>query len=230
MHNISPNIFNFDRPDKKALSLRQAIAQSPRRTVDLAQDNSFVKLISCSLLHPTRVFIQDSSLGKLYVVKVGFTLDLPPNVDLLWVRFTVGVTPVVDSAAQGQPTKIVSLYPTRVDRGINVHGRIIVHEDGELKREHTVLIEHEETAECYYPRLLGWQVAAEQVIWDWVPATKKQPLGSNALFLSVVCPDNAIFRCTRSVNLAVRSSNSIDVIVLEVPAETAEAMDAAPNV
>jgi hypothetical protein len=108
----------------RAVASRQSHIRSPRRAAADAADNSFVDSISCRLVVPTQVFVEDASIGRLHLVKLGFTISLPPRVALHWIRFTVRVALVGGGVSEGGSPQIASLYPTRVATGTIVRGRI----------------------------------------------------------------------------------------------------------
>jgi hypothetical protein len=221
MHHISPAAFGAAAT--AAVTLRPSRTRPPHRTATDAADDSFIDSISCRLIAPTHVSVEETPTERLSVVKVGFTLALPPGVVLEWVRLKIQIA----LAGNSGPSRIVSLYPARVTAGTIARGRIAVSANGELTREETAAVESEDSAPTYQPNLLGWRLISGEAIWDWLPATRAPPLGADALFFSATYPVGGL-RCTRSVQLAVSAQNRADSIVLEHDAETAELAEPGP--
>jgi hypothetical protein len=226
MHHLSPTAFGAEAT--AAVLLRQSRTRSPRRAATDAADDSFIDSISCRLIAPTHVSVEETLTEHLAVVKVGFTLALPPGVALEWVRLRVQIALAGDSGGRKGSFRIVSLYPTRVATNTIARGRIAVGANGELIREEASPHETEDNTPTCQPNVLGWKLSTSEAVWDWLPATKAPPLGSDALFLTATYPMCTRLQCTRSVRLAVRAQNRMDAIVLEHDAEAAELAELGP--
>jgi hypothetical protein len=224
MHNISPAAFGAAATT--AVTLRQSHTRSPRRTA--VADDSFIDSISCRLIAPTHVSVEETPRERLSVVKVGFALALPPGMALEWVRLRFQIALADDDRAGRGRSRILSLNPARVAARTIVRGRIAVGATGELMREETAADEAEEGALTYQPNLLGWRMSGGEAIWYWLPVTRAPPLGADALFLSATYPVREALTCTRSVQFAVSALNRTDSMVLEHDAETSELVEPGP--
>jgi hypothetical protein len=224
MHHISPAAFGVAAT--APVALRQSSTRSSRRTA--GADDSFIDSMSCRLIAPTHVSIEETPTERLAVVKVGFTLALPPGAALEWVRLKLQITPTGNGGASLGHSRIVSLYPARVAAGTVARGRIAVGANGELMRDETEVNGTEDRAPTYHPSLLGWRLGGGEAIWDWLPVTRAPPLGADALFLSATYPVRGGLCCTRSVQLAVSAQNRTDTMVLEHDAETSELTEPGP--
>jgi hypothetical protein len=219
MHHISP--VAFGAAATTAVTLGQSRIRPSRRAAKGA-DDSFIDSVSCSLIAPTHVLVEETATESLSVVKLGFSLVLHRGMALEWVRFAVRIALDGNGRTDHRPSRIASLYPIRVATRIIAKGRMAIGADGEMMREEMPADETANGAPTYEPNLLGWRLSDSEAIWDWLPVRRVPPLGADALLLSVKYPARAGLRCTRSIQLAVGSEDRTDIMVLEHEAEIAE--------
>jgi hypothetical protein len=217
---------SFGREVVETVSLTQAAVRSRRRAV--SDPEAALAAIAAELIVPSQLSVEGSP-SNTSLVRLGFTLKLPPDVVLEWVRFLVSVDAAAD-AKEGtrEPARVLAVYPPRVQLPMTVTGRIAVDENGKLTREEVAGTRDPNTAVSYAPFVVGSTTPTGEAVWMWLPAHQAPPVGSDALFMSISAGTDVSIVCRRSLHAAVRHVDTPDYVVVEKVAKPV-AVPAAPE-
>jgi hypothetical protein len=197
---------SFGRPLIEMMSLSPSSVRFRPRAASAAAPTSMPAL-QIEATVPSFLTVNDVDNTRVRLVRLGLTVTAAPETAIEWMRLIVRVAPAGGTVGEDDSPVICSIFPTRIDRPIAVHGRIAIDEKGEITREQTAVTVTGETHADYRPGMLGLRATRDEATWTWLPAHRAHRLGCAELFMTVACPERDL-RFTNFLHLAVRGGDS----------------------
>jgi hypothetical protein len=180
-------------------------------------DDAFIEAIDLRLLSPEPIADTEKTQSAIQLVRLGYSLKLPDDVALSWVRFRVEVF-ARDGSGNTVPAKVISLVPQRVQSDAVFDGRIAVHDSGEIEREAVMAGQGGASATRFEPLGLGYKISPSRLVWDFIPLYGRPPASTDKLIASVSMAHHDVLYSRSSAQLRVVHSGH-GAITLEHPDE-----------
>lgn len=205
------------RPRRRASGSRRAGATgwTDEKVQTFQAASSWRYVIPSTVRVPPAAPTRDDADAVLHLLHVGFSLSLPEQCRLSWVRFVVEGSAVQDAP----PVRFVSLFPAAVYREVGFAGPIVVGDDGVLKRETNKADGPGADEVRFTPMLFGFVAAAQSACWDFTPLDGQPPVASDQLVLAISKPPEHAFVPRQQLFVYVVHPEHGETL-LELPAST----------
>jgi hypothetical protein len=188
-----------------------------RSTVNSSEAWELIREVRCRYVMPAFVRAEDTLPSEWRLARLGFTLQLPAETTLGWLRFTAQILRAESGGIQ-TPTRITAWFPRHIATDATFGGRLAVANDSIT----AVPIQESvagKSAFHFVPLVCGYQVEPTRVIWDVTPAQQNGYVGTQTLFLVSTVAEQAPLYAR--VTLLLRLNHPIyGVMSLVSPRET----------
>ena len=191
----------------------------PRRSeVAPVDTDDFAEAIDCRLISPVVNPIEAGvTLHSLVIVRLGFKIRVSDDVKLSWIRFQAKISRCKEHS-QSETLDIHSFIPKRIEQDLVLGGRIILRDDGSLKRDQVSLEEAGTSATSFKPFSLGYKIDASHVIWDFLPFDGSSPTSTDKLVIAVDAKGGTSFQLSQSLQLCA-THQKYQIAHFEYPTE-----------